>query len=209
MPTEAAVDPVSEHDLEHIKAQLAKQDSARLHLEGQRAKLEVVLAAELIAEAALVSPSKVVPADVEGDVDLDRDLQELQKRLSDVTEELRQADLRAAKLSTLQQEQEQSYHRDLSQIVGALGEGADIAGRIAGLRAARSAIEAVRGATAAASRATEAKVTALQAVSKSSVVVTIEDLAAAKSCQWNLLMLKSGYRGSTRIYSILPMLLLA
>lgn len=195
MPTEAAVDPVSEHDLEHIKAQLAKQNSARLHLEGQRAKLEVVLTAELIAEAALVSPSKVVPADVEGDVDLDRDLQELQKRLTDVTEELRQADLRAAKLSTLQQEQEQSYHRDLSQIAGALGEGADIAGRIAGLRAARSAIEAVRGATAAASRATEAKVIALQAVSKSSVVVTTEELAAAKKLSVELINVEKRLQG--------------
>ena len=181
-PREAAVDQVSEQDLAQARAQLDKKNATRRQLEGQSAKLEVVLTAEQITEGAVTSTaSESADADeVDVEVDVDRDLRHLQQRLTGVTEELRQSELQAARLGTLQLEQEQAYQRGLTEIADALGVGADIPARISALKAARAAIEMVRRTSIAVSQAAEINAAAHQAASESIVVVDPEALAEAR-----------------------------
>lgn len=181
-PREAAVDQVSEQDLAQARAQLERKNATRRQLEGQSAKLEVLLTAEQITEGAVTSTASELTGAVEVDVevDVDRDLRQLQQRLTEVTEELRQSGLKAVRLGTLQLEQEQAYQRGLAEIADALGADADIPARIFALKAARAAMEMVRRTSIAVSQAAEIKAAAQQAASESDVVVDPEALAEAR-----------------------------
>ncbi len=183
-PREAAVDQVSEQDLAQARAQLERKNATRRQLEGQSAKLEVVLTAEQITEGVVTSTASeltdAVDVDVDVEVEVDQALRQLQQRLTEVTEELRQSELEAVRLGTLQLEQEQAYQRGLAEIADALGADADIPARISALKAARAAIEMVRRTSMAASQAAEIKAAAQQAASETDVVVDPEALAEAR-----------------------------
>ncbi|MSO26447.1 MAG: SMC family ATPase [Candidatus Nanopelagicales bacterium] len=178
-PTPTVADRVSEDDLAQAKSQLAKQNADRRQIEGQLSKLAVVLAAEQIDEAQPLPVAAEESADAQLVPDVDSILLELQHRLVQVNRELAEAKLRLAELRILKQEQEQDYQRGTAEILAKLVGGIDIAARVSQLKAARTAIEAVRSTTAAVSQAAASSDAALKALTESPDLVTAEVFAEA------------------------------